>query len=119
MSAWIVLTATTPADAESLIQYLPIIGGIVIAAIPASVALWNRRRGAVESKQPTFTEVWAENRAVTEERDQERRMRRFFEDRFHTFGRALISLTARHPAHTDEQRAVDQYRHYLESKETP
>lgn len=111
--------ATTATTGETLIAYLPLIGAVSVAIIAGLVAVWNRRRGAQETKAPSVSEIWAENRQLHGELEGERRWRRFFEDLMHTLGRALISMTARHPAHADEQRAVDKYRQHLESKETP
>lgn len=105
--------------AESAGPWLAPVLTLVGVLIVAGAGIWNRRRGATETKAPSVSEVWAESRLKSKELDGERFWRRFFEDLAHVLGRALISMTARHPAHADEQRAVDKYRQYLESKETP
>lgn len=49
---------------EQITPYLPILGTIVGALVVGAFALWNRKRGATESKTPTVSEIWAREERV-------------------------------------------------------
>lgn len=50
---------------EAIIPWLPFIGGIIVALIVGAANIWNRRRGAVETKAPTVAEIWAREERVS------------------------------------------------------
>jgi len=50
---------------EQIIPWLPFIGGIAVALIVGAANIWNRRRGAVETKAPTVAEIWAREERVS------------------------------------------------------
>jgi hypothetical protein len=101
----------------------PILGlaGVVLVA---AAGIWNRRHGNRETKGASQAETWAELRqrtadlrVVEEERDGERRWRRFFEDLVHVLGRALLSVAERTALLPHERRALEQFNDHIESKE--
>lgn len=49
-----------------------VLGGLIVGAF----AVWNRRRGAVESRVPDVMEMWSQT-------EKDRRLRRFFEDLYY------------------------------------
>ncbi|OZB84993.1 hypothetical protein [Microbacterium sp. 13-71-7] len=44
---------------EQLTPYLPLIITVIGGLIAGGFAIWNRRRGNVETKTPTVAEIWA------------------------------------------------------------
>lgn len=44
---------------EQLTPYLPLIGIILGGMIVGAFAAWNRRKGNVETKAPSVSEIWA------------------------------------------------------------
>jgi hypothetical protein len=44
---------------EQITPYLPLIATVVGGLIVGGFAIWNRRRGNVETKSPTVAEIWA------------------------------------------------------------
>lgn len=44
---------------EQLTPYLPLIGTILGAVVVGAFAMWNRRKGNVETKAPSVAEIWA------------------------------------------------------------
>jgi hypothetical protein len=44
---------------EQVTPYLPLIATVVGGLIVGGFAIWNRRRGNVETKSPTVAEIWA------------------------------------------------------------
>lgn len=44
---------------EQLTPYLPLIGTILGGIVIGAFAMWNRRKGNVETKAPSVAEIWA------------------------------------------------------------
>jgi len=59
------LTGEANTAIESVIPWLPFIGGIAVALIVGAANIWNRRRGATETKAPTVAEIWAREERVS------------------------------------------------------
>lgn len=65
--------------ATVITPFLPVIGTIVGAIIVGSFALWNRRKGAVETRAPDVNEIWQQQHYQSHELDKETRFRRRLE----------------------------------------
>lgn len=78
------LASTIPdgglAFSEFITPYLPLLSGILGAMIVGLFAIWNRRRGAVETRAPDVNEIWHQQDAQSRALDLERKMRRWLED---------------------------------------
>lgn len=107
----------TPSFTEAISPYLPLLGVIIGGLIVGGFAVYNRRRGNVETKLPSIAEVWAENRLQGQELNTEREYRRFFEILTHRLGEALVSIASRFTLNGREQKALDEYTEHLKSKE--
>lgn len=83
------METTDPTLLETLVPYWPGIVTLLGFFIVGAFAIWNRRRGAVEAKYPTVSEMWQEDRRKESELDIERGMRRWFENAFYDLRRAL------------------------------
>lgn len=51
--------ATEISFTEQLTPYLPLIGTILGGIVVGAFAMWNRRKGNVETKAPSVAEIWA------------------------------------------------------------
>jgi hypothetical protein len=69
-----------PTLTEQITPYLPLIGVVFGALIIEGFRLWNRKRGAIETKAPDVNDIWQREERQNKELDIERRMRRRFED---------------------------------------
>jgi hypothetical protein len=74
--------AAEPSFTEQIAPYLPFIGVVVSGLLVGGFAVWNRSRGAVETKAPSVAESWQQAAAANSELDLERRMRRWYESAF-------------------------------------
>jgi hypothetical protein len=61
--------AETQSFAEAIGPYLPILGVLLGGIVVGGFAIYNRKRGAVETKMPSVAESWAESRVLRAERD--------------------------------------------------
>lgn len=67
---------------EIVTPYLPFIGTVAGAALVGIFAIWNRKRGAVETRAPDVNEIWQQQAQQSKELDIERRLRRLLEDMY-------------------------------------
>lgn len=77
------LTATTDRGVtftEIITPYLPLIGVLAGALVVGAFGLWNRRRGALETRAPDVNESWMRADAADRALDTERAVRRLMED---------------------------------------
>lgn len=51
--------ATELSVTEQLTPYLPLLGTLLGGLIIGGFAMWNRRKGNVETKAPSVAEIWA------------------------------------------------------------
>lgn len=51
--------ATELSLTEQLTPYLPLIGTILGGIVVGAFAMWNRKKGNVETKSPSVAEIWA------------------------------------------------------------
>lgn len=65
---------------ELITPYLPVIGVIFGGLIVGGFGLWNRKRGAVETRAPDVNELWQQQDSQNKALDFERKLRRFLED---------------------------------------
>lgn len=57
-----------------LVPYVPIISVVIAGLIAGAWNIWNRRRGASETKQPTVSDFWNQLRAEERRRQNAERM---------------------------------------------
>lgn len=57
--------ADTPTVTEQLTPYLPVLGVLVGSILVGAFSVWNRRRGASETKAPTVNEIWLREERVS------------------------------------------------------
>lgn len=74
--------------AEAFIPWIPAISGVAFIVVTGAFGIWNRRRGAVETRAPDVNEMWNET-------EKARRARRFFEDLFYDVRNAFVSYVTR------------------------
>lgn len=55
--------------------YLPLLGTILGGIVIGAFALWNRKRGAVETRAPDVNEIWQQQAYQAKELERERKMR--------------------------------------------
>ena len=65
---------------EQITPFLPLAGVIFGALIIEGFRLWNRKRGAVETKAPDVNDIWQREERQNLVLDAERRLRRRLED---------------------------------------
>ena len=65
---------------ESVTPYLPLIGTVIGGMVIGFFAVWNRRRGAVETRAPDVNDIWLQQAKDNQLLDDERAFRRFLED---------------------------------------
>lgn len=65
---------------EAITPYLPLLGTILGGILIGVFAIWNRRRGAVETRAPDVNEIWQQQALQSKELDAERKQRRHLED---------------------------------------
>lgn len=65
---------------EQITPYMPLIVAVVGALIVGGFGLWNRRRGAVETRAPDVNEMWAKQERDARALDTERAHRRHVEN---------------------------------------
>lgn len=82
-----VVTAVTP--------FLPLLGIFIGALLAGGFAVWNRRRGAVETRAPDVNEIWTRQAEDQKMLDAERRLRRRLEDFAREVLRAFLSYVHR------------------------
>lgn len=59
--------------------YLPLLGTIVGGIVIGSFAIWNRKRGAVETRAPDVNEIWVQQQYQASELEKEIKLRRRLE----------------------------------------
>lgn len=86
-------------DPEQIGAWTPIITTIITVVVGGVIvglfARWNQKRGAIETKAPSVSELWAEDRKKQAELDIERDLRRWFQDAFWALVRAFNSYITR------------------------
>lgn len=65
---------------QLITPYLPLITAIAGSIIIGIVTLWNRKRGAVETRAPDVNEIWQQQASDSKALDFERKLRRRLED---------------------------------------
>lgn len=75
--------------AETITPFLPLIGTIVGAIVVGIFAVFNRKRGAIETRAPDVNEIWSRQAADQVQLDMERRLRRMLEDLVRDLRRAF------------------------------
>lgn len=84
-----------PTVLEALVPYWPGIATLIGFLIVGAFAAYNRRKGNVEAKAPSASELWQQQARQASELDIERRMRRWFEDAFWALVRAFTAYIDR------------------------
>lgn len=74
------LLDTAQSITEVITPYLPIVGTLAGAAVVGVFAIWNRRRGAIETRAPDVNEIWQQQATQSRDLDIERKLRRMLED---------------------------------------
>lgn len=74
------LADTAPTLTEAITPYLPFFGVVAGAILVGAFAVWNRRRGAVETRAPDVNEMWAKQERDARTLDAERAHRRHLEN---------------------------------------
>lgn len=62
-----------------LTPYLPLIGTIIGGIVIGAFAVWNRKRGAVETRAPDVNEIWMQQQYQAAELEKEIKLRRRIE----------------------------------------
>lgn len=93
-------SASNPAEPaittlEALTPLFPFAGVVVGGLIVGAFQVWNRKRGAIETRAPDVTEIWVRQAADQAELDMERRFRRRVEDLFIQLRSAFQSYVMR------------------------
>jgi hypothetical protein len=78
-----------------LTPYLPLVGIVVGGVIVGVFQVWNRRRGAVETKAPDVNEIWQQQIYQSHELDTERKWRRRLENFAHELVRVFRAYVNR------------------------
>ena len=83
------LASVDPDPTEWIAPIISASGAAVAALVVGVFAIYNRRRGAIETKAPDVNEIWAREERQNRELDAERRLRRRMEtvvgDLWHAF----------------------------------
>jgi hypothetical protein len=73
-------TLATVNDITAIVTpFLPLMGTIIGGVVIGAFAVWNRKRGAVETRAPDVNEIWQQQHYQAEELDREIRIRRRLE----------------------------------------
>jgi hypothetical protein len=89
---WTLGDAPISADITVLITpYLPVLGVIAGSILVGAFAVFNRKRGAVETRAPDVNEIWRQQAEQSAELDRERKARRRLEDFVRELQRAYRS----------------------------
>lgn len=65
---------------EAITPFLPFLGVIAGAIIVGAFGVWNRRRGATETRAPDVNEAWTRADNLDTALDHERKLRRLLQD---------------------------------------
>lgn len=65
---------------DFITPYLPLISAVMGAILIGIFGVWNRKRGAVETRAPDVNEIWLKSETDHKALDIERRTRRHLED---------------------------------------
>jgi hypothetical protein len=87
--------ATAETFSSIITPYLPLIGIIVGGIIVGGFGVWNRRRGATETRAPDVNEIWQQQIIQSHELDMERKWRRRLENYSHELKRVFIGYVRR------------------------
>jgi hypothetical protein len=68
---------------QLITPYVPVISVILGGMVVGAFGLWNRRRGAVETRAPDVNEIWQQQAYQSAELDMERKWRRRLENWSH------------------------------------
>lgn len=91
-----ILNSTNINDITLLITpYLPFLGVVAGAILVGIFSLWNRKRGAVETRAPDVNEIWVQQANQSKELDMERKARRRLENLYYDIRRAFLSYVRR------------------------
>jgi hypothetical protein len=71
---------SAPNVTELITPYLPLLGTLVGATVVGIFALWNRKRGSLETRAPDVNEIWQQQATQSRDLDIERKLRRMLED---------------------------------------
>lgn len=75
--------------------YLPLIGIVVGGIIVGAFGVWNRKRGATETRAPDVNEIWQQQIYQSHELDMERKWRRRLENYSHELKRVFVGYVRR------------------------
>lgn len=78
-----------------LTPYLPLAGIILGGLLVGAFQVWNRKRGAVETRAPDVNEIWQQQIYQNHELDMERRWRRRLENFSHELVRIFRAYVKR------------------------
>ncbi len=68
---------------EAITPFLPVLGIVAGGLIVGLFGVWNRRRGATETRAPDVNESWLRVSKLDAALDQERKLRRLLQDVLH------------------------------------
>ncbi len=80
---------------EAITPYLPLITSVLGFLIVGAFALWNRKRGAIETRAPDVNEIWQKQAADSMALDGERRVRRLLEDMIYELRKLIWDIVGR------------------------
>ena len=80
---------------EAITPYLPLIGVLLGGLLIGIFGIWNRRRGAIETRAPDVNEIWQRSEQDHKELDIERSTRRHLEDCVYTLHSVFKSYVDR------------------------
>lgn len=80
---------------EAITPYLPFLGTAVGFIIVGAFAVWNRKRGAIETRAPDVNEIWQKQAADSMALDGERRVRRLLEDMIYELRKLVWDIVGR------------------------
>lgn len=74
------LVAAVNPITETITPYLPLIGILFGSLVVGLFAVWNRKRGNMETRAPDVNEIWQQQAKESHDLDMERRWRRRLEN---------------------------------------
>lgn len=108
------MTAAAQPLAEVVGPFLPLLGVVAGGLVVGFFAIWNRKRGAVETKLPTIEQLWRQQVATDEKLDIETNLRRELENKVAEQGHQIVIANRRGDALAAALEGMrDSFKHYV------